>query len=135
MKSLAMIFVLLGSYVLAYLITKKRIVFWRKVLCDVFLLLFSGILMLVTGLQETTMLIYALLFIFTLFGILVRIFTPVVLNFIGNVLSKIQKQVYEKQTYEQMLQDGYKMFFCEHLFATLKIFLYVLLLLSALKVI
>ena len=135
MEYVAMIFVFFGSSVLAYLITKKRIAFWRKVLSNVFFLLVSGALMLITGVRETTLLIYALLFPITLLGILTRIFTPLVLNLIGNILSKIQNQVYEKQNYEQIMQDGHRMFFCVLLFTTLKVLLYVALLLSVLKVI
>ena len=135
MEYVAMIFVFFGSSVLAYLITKKRIAFWCKVLSNVFFLLVSGALMLITGVRETTLLIYALLFPITLLGILTRIFTPLVLNLIGNILSKIQNQVYEKQNYEQIMQDGHRMFFCVLLFTTLKVLLYVALLLSVLKVI
>ena len=135
MEYVAMIFVFFGSSVLAYLITKKRIAFWCKVLSNVFFLLVSGALMLITGVRETTLLIYTLLFPITLLGILTRIFTPLVLNLIGNILSKIQNQVYEKQNYEQIMQDGHRMFFCVLLFTTLKVLLYVALLLSVLKVI
>lgn len=135
MEYVAIIFVFLGSAVLAYLITKKRIAFWCKVWWNVFFLLISGALMLTTGIRETTLLIYALLFPITLLGILMRMFTPVVLNLIGNILSKIQNQVYEKQNYEQMMQDGHRMFFCVLMFTTLKVLLYVALLMSILKVI
>ena len=135
MEYVAMIFVFFGSAVLAYLITKKRIAFWCKVLCNVFFLLVSGALMLITGVRETTLLIYALLFPITLLGIVMRIVTPVVLNLIGNILSKIQNQAYEKQNYEQIMQDGHRMFFCVLLFTTLKVLLYVALLMSVLKVI
>ena len=135
MEYVAMIFVFFGSSVLAYLITKKRIAFWHKVLSNVFFLLVSGALMLITGVRETTLLVYALLCPITLLGILTRIFTPLVLNLIGNILSKIQNQVYEKQNYEQIMQDGHRMFFCVLLFTTLKVLLYVALLLSVLKVI
>ena len=135
MEYAVMIFVFLGSAVLAYLIIRKRISVWCKILCNMFLLLVSGVLMLITGGQETTLLIYVLLFSITILGILMRFFTPVVLNLIGNILSKMQNQVYEKQNYEQIMQDGHRMFFCVMLFTTLKVLLYVALLMSVLKVI
>ena len=131
----AMIFAFFCSAVLAYLITKKQMAFWCKVLCNVFFLLVSGALVLITGVRETALLIYALLLPITLLGIVMRIVTPLVLNLIGNILSKITNQVYEKQNYEQIMQDGYRMFFCVLTFTTLKVFLYVALLMVVLKVI
>lgn len=135
MEYVTIILVFLGSAILAYLISKKRIVFWRKILWNIFFLLVSGVMMLLTGIRETTLLIYMLLILTIFLGILMRMITPVVLNLIGYVMSKIQKQVYEKQKYEQMMQDGHRMYFCVLTYTTLKVVLYVALLMSMIKVI
>ena len=124
-----------SSVILAYLITKKRRAFWRKILYNTIFLLVSGILILMTGIRETSLLIYSLLLVFTLLGVLMRIFTPVVLNFVGYVLSRFQKQQYEKQSYEQLMQDGNRMFFCVLLFTTIKNLLYISLFMSILNLV
>ena len=135
MEYAVMILTFFGSTVLAFLIVKKRMAFWHKVLCNVFFLSVSGVLMMITGIQETTLLIYALILLITLLGIFMRIFTPLALNLVGNILSKLQNQAYEKQSYEQIMQDGHRMFFGILLFTTLKVLLYVAFLMSVLKVI
>lgn len=131
-----LIFAYLSSAVLAYFIVKRRTTFLRIVLRNVLLLFVSGVLMLITGIQETTLLAYILLVPLTLLGILTRILTPIVLNFIGNILAKILNRVYEKQNYEQMMQNSRRrMFFCVLQFTTLKVFLYIMFIMSALKLI
>ena len=124
------VLVIIGSAYLAYRITKKRRTFWRNVFYNVIFLLISAILILMTGIQETSLLIYSLILLFTLLGILARIFTPIVLNFTEKVLSRLFKQAYEKQSYEQRLDDGQKMFFCVLFFNTTKVLLYVALFMS-----
>lgn len=133
MEYVTVIFSFCGSAFLAYLITKKRKTFWYQVLYNAVFLLVSGILMLMTGIQETTLLTYVLLLVITLLGILMRIVTPVVLNFVGDILSRMQNQQYEKQSYDQLMQEGHRMFFCVLTFTTLKVFLYVALFMSALN--
>lgn len=130
---------IIGAYccsaVLAYLIVKRQKGWRNKVLCDIAFLLISGIIMLLTDIQETTLLIFVLLLAFTLLGILTRVFTPIVLNCVGNLLSKVCKQEYKKQSYEQMFQESHRMFFCALQFTTLKLFLYISLIMSAFNLI
>ena len=135
MEYMIMVTVFFGSAFLAYFITKKRMPFWCQALSNLFFLLVSGVLMLITGVQETSLLIYVILLLITLLGIFMRILTPVLLNLVGNILSKIHEQAYEKQNYEQMLQDGHRMFFGVLLFTTLKVLLYLAFLMSVLRVI
>ena len=117
----------LGSAVLACFIIKSQIPFPWRVLFNVIFLLLSGAFVVLTGLEETSLLVYILLFVLTLLGILTRLAAPPVLNFIGRLLANIQKQEYTNQTYEQLMRDGHRMYFCVWLFATLKVWLYILL--------
>lgn len=134
------IFLFLASTFLAYWIMKIKISFGHKVLCNISLLLVSAIWMVLTRIQEGTLLIYILILLFTSMGILMRLTAPIVLNCTGRILSKLQKQSYEQQSYEpksyeQWMQDGHKMFFCVLLFTTMKVLLYMLLVMSAFELI
>ena len=118
------------SHLLAYLIIRKKISLKNKLIINSAFLLVSGVLMLLTGIREITVLAFMLLILFTVLGILTRLLAPVILNIVGNIVSKISNDTYQKLSYDQMLQESHKMYFCILLYTTVKVFLYIVLLLS-----
>lgn len=124
----------LGGF-FAYLIVKNQVKFLEKVLCDVCLLIILFVVILIADIPETALLSYLLLLSFTILGILSHIVSPIILNFIGGILSKIQAVSYKRQTFEQIMQSDYRMYFCVMLFWMVKIFLCIVLLMSVFKVI
>ena len=104
-----------------------------KVLINFASLFVLGIIMVVSGLIETTLLIYIILLVLTLLGVLMRIISPIIFNLAGSFVAKITKQDYEWLTYDQLMkekQSGNKMYFCVLTFTTLKVALYLMLVLS-----
>lgn len=91
MDYIIIVFAYLISIVAAYLIIKKDVALCYNVLCNIVLLLVSFILILITGIQETSLLIHTILFILTLLVFFMRIITPLVSNFIGKVSSYFTK--------------------------------------------
>ena len=133
MEYIVLIFLYALSMLFAYFIMKFTCKFFKKCLINLLILLTCGCIICVTGLKETSLLVYLILFSLTLLGILMRIITPLILNVIGSLLAKILKQDYTWRTYEQLMyeeQSGYKMYFCVLTFTTLKIVLYMILIAS-----
>lgn len=125
MECIALILAYVFSVFLAYFIIKANFHFLWKSLINFLLLLAFGCTMILSGIKETSLLIYIILLAQTLLGILMRIIAPLVLNITGSLLSRILKQHYTWQTYDQLMQaeySGNKMYFCVHLFTTTKIF-------------
>ena len=129
MDILIIILIFLCCYIVSYKIAKKSVTFWKNVLYNTILLLLSLIFILLTGINETALLSYILVCIFTLLGIVMRIIAPRALNFISAILSKITKQPCQKENYDQLLQDDH-IFMCVVLFTSVKVLLYVALFLS-----
>lgn len=123
---------------MAYYITKINLKECVKVIINFLSLFVFGIFVVLSGLKETALLIYITLLVMTLFGILMRIISPIILNLAGSFVAKITKQDYEWLTYKQLMeleQSGYKMYFCVLTFTTLKIALYLMLIVSSMGLI
>ena len=135
MEYIVIFLLFLASTFLAYKIIGLKVSLWHKVLYNISFLFVSAVLMFLTRIQELTLLIYILILLLTLLGILMRLAVPTVLNCIGQFLAKITKLPYEHQNYEQLMQDGHKMFFCVLLFTSVKVLLYIALFMSAVKII
>lgn len=135
MEYITLIILFVLSIFLAYFIIKVKLLFYKKMIINLFLLLVCGCIMIITGIKETSFLIYVLLLILTLLGILMHIIAPFVLNLIGILLSKIQKEKYTVQTYDEFMQEGHRMYFCVLIFTTLKVWLYIALGASFLSII
>lgn len=130
MEYLILIAMFVLSTIVAYWIMQKEMSILTKIFTNAFILCFSGAAMIVTGFKETSFLLYVLLLSTTLLGILMRIITPICLNFLGRIVAKIQKEPYTEQSYDDIMHSGHKMFFCVLTFTTLKVFLYVALIAS-----
>ena len=118
---------------MAYCLMKIKLKAFIKVLINFASLFVLGIIMVVSGLIETTLLIYIILLVLTLLGVLMRIISPIIFNLAGSFVAKITKQDYEWLTYDQLMkekQSGNKMYFCVLTFTTLKVALYLMLVLS-----
>ena len=125
-------------WIAAYYIMKIKLKVFVKVLINFVSLLVFGIFMVVSGLRETTLLIYIILLVMTLFGMLMKIISPIFLNLVGNVVAKITKQDYEWLTYDQLMREkpsGIKMYFCILTFTTFKVALYLMLFISSIALI
>lgn len=121
-----LIAILLLSPIAAYFLMKVRFSLSAKLVGNALLLLAGGALLLWTEIQETSFLIYLLLAGLTLLGLLMRLLTPPVFNLVGRILSKITKQPYTRQSYDELMrtdQPGNRMYFCVLLFTTVKFFL------------
>ena len=117
------------SSLMAYYIMKIKLKVFIKGILNFFSLFVLGIIMIVSGLNETTLLVYIILIAMTLLGLLMRIISPLVLNLVGNFAAKITKQDYEWLTYDQLMnleQSGNKMYFCVLTFTTTKVVLYLM---------
>lgn len=125
MEYIVSIAVFAFSIFFAYFLVKAKLSFAKKVVINLLVLLVCGCITFATGLKETSFLIYILLLLLTFGGILMRVITPFVLNFIGIVLSKIQKEPYTMLNYEEFMQSGSRMYFCVLTFSTLKVLLYI----------
>ena len=123
------------SAVLSFLLVKKRRTLTKQVICNLIMLLAGCGGMLAAGMQTTSVLVYIILFVFTVLGLLTRIFAPAMLNFTGRLLAKLRKQSYNEQTYEMLLQNLPGMRSGIWLFTSIKMFLWVLLTMSLLKMI
>lgn len=123
------------SAVLSFLLVKKRRTLTKQVICNLIMLLAGCGGMLAAGMQTTSVLVYIILFVFTVLGVLTRIFAPAMLNFTGRLLAKLRKQSYNEQTYEMLLQNLPGMRSGIWLFTSIKMFLWVLLTMSLLKMI
>ena len=122
----------------AYYIVKIKLNVFIRLLINITSLLAFGILIIASGVKETALLIYVLLLAMTLFGMLMRIIAPIILNLVASFVAKITKQSYEWLTYNQLMhleQSGYKMYFCVFSFTTLKVMLYLLLVASLMGII
>ena len=91
------------SAVLSFLLVKKRRTLTKQVICNLIMLLAGCGGMLAAGMQTTSVLVYIILFVFTVLGVLTRIFAPAMLNFTGRLLAKLRKQSYNEQTYERVI--------------------------------
>lgn len=123
------------SAVLSFLLVKKRRTLTKQVICNLIMLLAGCGGMLAAGMQTTSVLVYIILFVFTVLGVLTRIFAPAMLNFTGRLLAKLRKQSYNEQTYEMLLQNLPGMRSGIWLFTSIKMFLWILLTMSLLKMI
>lgn len=131
----AMVFVLsfFVSSLIAYFVLKHRIKLILKLLINFVSLLCLGLFVFLSGLKEISLLLYILLVLVTILGILMRILSWVILNFVGTLITKITRQDYEWQKYDQLIKEepsGNKMYFCIFLFTSLKVTLYMVLIAS-----
>lgn len=131
----AIVFVLsfFVSLLIAFFVLKYRIKLILKLLINFVSLLCLGLFVLLSGLEEISLLLYILLIIVTFLGILMRILSWVILNFVGIFITKITRQDYEWQKYDQLIkaeQSGNKMYFCIFTFTSLKVTLYIVLIAS-----
>lgn len=133
MEYVVFILLLTLSTVLAYLIIKLKHNFLLKCLLNLMALLGFGVVMVMSGLKEISLLVYLILLGVTVLGVLMRIITPLFLNLIGSLVARITKQEYTWKKYAQLMkaeQSGNKMYFCILAFTTLKVVLYMILVAS-----
>lgn len=121
------------SIFIAWAIMRIKLPYYLKVIGNLILLFVSVCLTIVTGIQETSLLVLIFLIVFTIFGIVVHYISVPVLNILGKFIAKINKQSFASMSYEQYIYDGNKMYFCVLSFVTIKIVLYVLLAFSLLN--
>ncbi len=130
MEYLIVVTVFFLSSILAYFIMKKEVPILTKILVNAVALCITGAAMFATGLQETTFSLYILVLGITILGILMRVIAPVFLNLFSRVMAKIHKESYTKQSYNELMSCGHRMFFCVLTFTTLKILIYIALITS-----
>ncbi len=138
MENLVIIMVATLSLLMAYYLMKIKLKAFIKVLINFASLLVFGFFIAVSGLRETALMIYIILLSMTLFGVLMRIISPIILNLVGRFVAKITKQDYEWLTYDQLMNEkhsGNKMYFCVLAFTTLKVVLYFMLVVSSIGLI
>ena len=123
------------SAVLSFLLVKKRQTLTKQVIYNLVILLAGGAGVFAAGMQTTSVLVYIILFAFTALGVLSRAIAPVMLNITGRLLAKIRKQPYNVQTYEMLLQNLPGMRSGIWLFTSIKMFFWILLTMSLLKMI
>ena len=126
MYIMCVIIIFVASSLLSYHIIKMELSLKSKLLRNTVSLLVSFFLLLISDVNETALTTYLLLLLLTFVGVVSRLLTPVILNSIGIIFSKLTKKEHESQSYEQLLHDGHRMYFCVLLFTTFKISLYVL---------
>ena len=138
MKYIVIVLASVLCFFTAYYLMKIKLKAFIKVLVNFLCLLVFGFFIVLSGLEETTLLIYIILLTTTLFGIIARIIAPIILNLTGTFVAKITNQNYKWLTYNQLMEDepsGNKMYFCVLTFLTFKVALYLLLILSSLGLI
>ena len=123
------ILVFVVSFLLAVASMKIKCKYYIKVIFNLVLILMSIALLVLTGIKERSLLIFMLLFLWTVLGILMHIITPIILNLVGCIFCKIMKQDYVPQSFEQMMEasSGHRMHSCVFIFTMMKMFLYILL--------
>ncbi len=137
MEYIALIFIFIFSSLFAHFLIKQNIRSALKILLNIVGLIIFFFLVLLSGVKETSLTIYIFLILMTILGIIMRLVTPFVLNFVGFIFAKITKQEYKWTNYSQLFEadQSNKMYFCVLSFVTLKLILYSMLTLSIINLI
>ena len=134
MEYIVIFFAFTLCWLTACCIMKIKLKVFVKIIINSVSLLVFGTFMVVSGLRETALLTYIILLVITLFGMLMRAISPIMLNLAAMLVAKMTKQDYEWLKYDQLMeleQSGYKMYFCVLIFTTLKVALYLILVISS----
>lgn len=123
------------SGISAYFITKVNIKYQYKILINCCTSVVCWIWLLLTDISELSLLLLIAFSCLVLSGIIIHFLAPLFLNIVGRFFSKLTRETYFPKTYEEHLNDGYRMYFCVLLFTTLKIFILVMLVVSLLNLI
>lgn len=120
------ILVFLLSGIGAYFVMKIKVRYRYKIAIDFCALIVSVFILFLSNIKELSVLLLIELSSLNLLGIIVHYLAPLIFNALGFCLSKMKKAPYSPKTYNDFLNDGYRMYFCVHLFTTEKIFLFVI---------
>lgn len=90
------------SLVLAWHITEKKVLFYKKAIFSVCFLLIGGIAVILTGAQELSFMSYIVSIAFTVFGIISRLLWSVMYNLVIFVVSKIKKRDFKIKTIKEI---------------------------------
>ena len=125
------------SFLIAYFSMKVKLKVFIKILINCAGLLVVWLCIIATGMKEMSVFLYLFLLPVTIFGILMRFISPIILNLTGKLVAKITKQDYEWQTYDQIMADdsGGKGYFCVLTFTMMKVLLYLFIILSFIGII
>ena len=116
--------------VAAYYFNKINIRYAIKIAINIVSLLVSFIILCLIDITSTSMLIYVIIFFFTVLGVAVHFIIPLLLNSIAKIVSKATQQSYTRKSYRELLLDGHRMYFAVLLYTTIKFELYVLMIIS-----
>lgn len=122
---ISLVFVIIISILIAYFSIESKIRYSKKVYFNIFMLTIGFIAMCITGANEQSLCIYLILIIYTAFGLLTHILSPLILNFLGRSICRLTKEEYKSMSYNEWLRDGHDMYFCIMIFTTLKVLLYI----------
>ncbi len=129
------VLLLIFSNIIAYFAIKCKVKYLVRLLFNGIALVIAFILMLITGIAELVLGLYIGVAVITMIGIMFHCLTAPVLNAIGKLVSNIKKEMYLPKSYQEIFNDGHRMFFCTLLFTGLKIFMYGMIILVSFRVI
>lgn len=69
--------VVIFSMFLSYVLLKVKISYYLKILINIFMLIISGVVIVMTGFKEDSFLIYSVLLVYTVAGIITHILAPI----------------------------------------------------------
>lgn len=123
----------LFSGVGAYFVIKTNIRYLYKIFINCCIIIISWLCLFLSNISELSILSIMAFSFLTFLGIIFHFITPLTLNFVGKFLSKLTQQSFSSKTYNELLNDGHRMYFCILLFTTLKIFSLSIFIISALN--
>lgn len=123
------------SGILAYFVEKIKLRYSIKLVIEIAASAIMFIMLLLTDIKYTSFFICIMLVGLFILGIVIHFVFPLIINGITYIVVKISKQPFEWASYDTLYKDGYRMYFINLLFLTLKIELIILFIFSLLNLI
>lgn len=125
----------LFSGIWAYFALKIKMKYEYNILINLCLLASCWLWLLLTDISELSILLVLAYTFLIIIGVIAHFVTPLILNSLGSCLSKLTQQSFSPKTYNELLDDGYRMYFCVLLFSTIKNFSLIMFIAASLNLI
>lgn len=134
-----MIWIIISLFLLsgtcAYFALKIKMKYGYKILVNSCFLVTFWLCLPFTNITELSILLILAYSFLAIFGVIIHFIAPLILNFLGSCISKLTHQAFSPRTYDELLNDGYRMYFCILLFTTIKTFSLIMFIATSLNLI
>lgn len=127
--------IFLFSGILAYFTLKIKMKYGYKILIRLCLLAGCWLWVILMDIPELSIILILAYTFLIIIGTIIHYIAPFILNFLGSRISKLTHQSFSPKTYNELLNDGHRMYFCLLLFTTIKNFSFIMFILTALNLI